>query len=51
MALIIVCIVLGVIFGILLIAMGKIGHHWGRAHMDKWGIYDDPKEEHDDREE
>ena len=51
MALIILCIILGVLFGILLIALNRIGNHWGKAHMDKWGIFDNPGEEHDDKEE
>lgn len=51
MGLIIICVILGVLFGILLIALGRIGRHWGKASMDKWGIYDNPPEEHDDREE
>ncbi len=51
MGLIILCIILGVLFGILLIALNRIGNHWGKAHMDKWGICDNPGEEHDDKEE
>lgn len=48
MTIILIAVLAGVILAFLWIAMGKIGHNWGRAHMDKWGIYDDRKEEHDD---